>query len=204
MDFVEKEPEAKNEPQAEASIETVKEMKPVIHQLTDDEKDIEVNDEVEIIPITKSTSNGEVRYALDDYELEESSINKVAETTSKDNDVEVDADLNMFVKGSSEDNSVLSEDSDADTSDPLNLPISELLKSRADERRKKMKAFNYKFNNQKIDDIEKIPAYKRQGLDLEEGQHSSDLNSSRTMLGTDDNNDIQLRSNNSFLHDNVD
>ena len=100
--------------------------------------------------------------------------------------------------------SVLSEDSDADTSDPLNLPISELLKSRADERRKKMKAFNYKFNNQKIDDIEKIPAYKRQGLDLEEGQHSSDLNSSRTMLGTDDNNDIQLRSNNSFLHDNVD
>lgn len=204
MDFVEKEPEAKNEPQVEASIETVKEVKPVIHQLTDDEKNIEVNDEVEIIPITKSTSNGEVRYALDDYELEESSINKVAETTSKDNDVEEDADLNMFVKGSSEDNSVLSEDSDADTSDPLNLPISELLKSRADERRKKMKAFNYKFNNQKIDDIEKIPAYKRQGLDLEEGQHSSDLNSSRTMLGTDDNNDIQLRSNNSFLHDNVD
>ena len=30
--------------------------------------------------------------------------------------------------------------------DPMNSPISELLKARADERRRKMKDFNYKFN----------------------------------------------------------
>ena len=88
--------------------------------------------------------------------------------------------------------------------DPMNTPISELLKSRADERRKKMKNFNHKFNSSKIEDIEKIPAYKRQGLELEDRQHSSDNNISRTSLGVDENDDIQLRSNNSFLHDNVD
>jgi cell division protein FtsZ len=190
MDFVEKD------------VETEK--KPVMYQLTDDEKNIEVKDEVEIIPVTQSTHQGEVRYALDDYEMEDSKINKVAETPSEENSVENDADLDMFVKSNSDETVSNGATSEEGTQDPLNLPISELLKSRADERRQKMKAFNYKFNNQKIDDIEKIPAYKRQGLNLEEGQHSSDLNTSRTMLGTDDNNDIQLRNNNSFLHDNVD
>ena len=89
--------------------------------------------------------------------------------------------------------------------DPMNSPISDLLKERAEERRRKMKDFNYKFNSAKIDDIEKIPAYKRQGVDLDEAQHSSqDTSISGTSLSTDDNDDIQLRSNNSFLHDNVD
>jgi cell division protein FtsZ len=86
----------------------------------------------------------------------------------------------------------------------MNSPISEILKERANERRKKMKEFNYKFNNSKIDDIEKVPAYKRQGVNLEQAQHSSETNTSRLSIGTDDNDDIQLRSNNSFLHDNVD
>ncbi len=58
--------------------------------------------------------------------------------------------------------------------DPMNSPISELLIARADERRRKMKDFNYKFNNAKIDEIEKEPAYKRQGVNLEDAQHSSE------------------------------
>ena len=86
----------------------------------------------------------------------------------------------------------------------MNSPISELIKARADERRRKMKEFNYKFNNAKIDEIEKEPAYKRQGVNLEDTQHSSENNTSRMSVGTDDNDEIQLRSNNSFLHDNVD
>ena len=54
------------------------------------------------------------------------------------------------------------------------------------------------------DDIEKEPAYKRQGVNLEDAKHSSETDLSRTSIGLDDNDDIQLRSNNSFLHDNVD
>ena len=90
----------------------------------------------------------------------------------------------------------------------MNLTIAEL-RNRAEIRRMKMKDFNYKFinnMNQHIDDIESEPAYKRMGVNLDEVPFSSeaDKNQSRMTLGTDDNDDIQLRSNNSFLHDNVD
>jgi cell division protein FtsZ len=88
---------------------------------------------------------------------------------------------------------------------PLDATILQMQK-RTDNRREQMKRFNYKFMNntsQNVDDIEKQPAYKRNGVDLEE-VNSSDTSKSRTTLSTDDNDEIQLRSNNSFLHDNVD
>ena len=81
------------------------------------------------------------------------------------------------------------------------------MQKRAAQRREKMKNFNYKFVNKlnkNIDEIEKEPAYKRMGVELEETSHSSEINQSRTTLEIDDNDDIQFRSNNSFLHDNVD
>jgi cell division protein FtsZ len=82
------------------------------------------------------------------------------------------------------------------------MSIEETLKHRADERRRKLKEFNYKFHNARIDEFEKEPAYKRSGIDIS----SNPINNanSRMSLGTDSNDDLQLRSNNSFLHDNVD
>lgn len=184
-------------PLSEPVVETiVEEEAPVIMNLSDDINNMEVNDFVEVIPVTENSEKGEVRYALDDYIEAESTINKVAEPK-----VEVDKEV-VFERKQVEAEAV-EVDADAEV-DPMNTPISELLKSRADERRKKMKNFNHKFNSSKIEDIEKIPAYKRQGLELNDSQHSSDNNISRTSLGVDDNDDIQLRSNNSFLHDNVD
>jgi len=78
------------------------------------------------------------------------------------------------------------------------------LRIRIDERRKKMKEFNYKFQNNKqfIEEMEKEPAYKRQNVELGEITDKSKL--SNTSLSLDSNNELQLRSNNSFLHDNVD
>ena len=108
-----------------------------------------------------------------------------------------------------EDNNVVAETpskTSGEEVDPFNSSIEDTLKRRADERRKKMKDFNYKFrhnNSSRIDEIEKEPAYKRMGIDLEESS-DTDKEISRTTLGTDSNDDIQLRSNNSFLHDNVD
>ena len=86
---------------------------------------------------------------------------------------------------------------------PLSLTIAELQK-RAEERRQKMKGFNYKFTdqvNKNIDEIERQPAYKRMGVDLDD---TTAISKSKTTLSSDDDDDIQLRSNNSFLHDNVD
>jgi len=78
------------------------------------------------------------------------------------------------------------------------------LRHRADERRKKLKEFNYKFHNNvsRIDEFEREPAYKRLGLDISNSQMNN--SNSRISVGIDSNNDLQLRSNNSFLHDNVD
>ena len=89
--------------------------------------------------------------------------------------------------------------------DPLNMPISKLLTERTEIRKRQMKEFNYKFNKKPshIDEIEKQPAYKRMGIELEE-MSNQEVNISRTSLNTDEDNDIDLRTNNSFLHDNVD
>ena len=87
---------------------------------------------------------------------------------------------------------------------PIDASINDILRQRAEERKRKMKEFNYKFNHaaQSLNELEKEPAYKRMGVDLREVQDSSQV--SRTSLSIDQNNDLQLRSNNSFLHDNVD
>ena len=52
--------------------------------------------------------------------------------------------------------------------------------------------------------LKKNPLIRDKEVNLDAAQHSSETNASRLSLGTDDNDDIQLRSNNSFLHDNVD
>ena len=163
--------------------------------LDEDVKDMDVIEPVEIISVTEVNKEGEKRYALDDFETFESSINTKTEAT----EVKEEIVFEKKVLPVHEAEAIIEEEID-----PMNSPISELLIARADERRRKMKDFNYKFNNAKIDEIEKEPAYKRQGVNLEDAQHSSETNASRMSVGTDENDDIQLRSNNSFLHDNVD
>jgi cell division protein FtsZ len=186
-------PLSKNEPEQIEESDTQEEK--MFFSLDDEVKQIEVKGPIEIISVTEVNEKGEKRYALDDFETYQSSINV------KKGVAEVREEI-VFEK------KVLPlEKSHGDTQediDPMNRPISEHLMARADERRKRMKDFNYKFNTAKIDEIENEPAYKRQGVNLEDAQHSSETKASRLSVGTDDNDDIQLRSNNSFLHDNVD
>jgi cell division protein FtsZ len=67
-----------------------------------------------------------------------------------------------------------------------------------------MKEFNYKFrNNLKVDEYERQPAYKRQGIDLDNSK-PGEGKLSRTTLGSGDDDEMRFRTNNSFLHDNVD
>jgi cell division protein FtsZ len=173
----------------------------ISYDLDEDEvKDIDVKDYVELITVTESNEKGDVRYVLDDYAEVESSINKT-KTVAKEIAEDFEHDI-VFEKKIVKKEVV--EESTSEEIDPMNSPISELLKERAAERRLKMKDFNYKFNNAKIDDIEKVPAYRRQGVNLSEAKHSSETDMSRTSIGVDDNDDVQVRSNNSFLHDNVD
>lgn len=180
--------------------ESDSEVEPIMFELDDEIKDLPVKDYVELITITEANETGETRYALDDYIIKDSKINEQEESAELTLDVEEEI---VFEKKVVEQQVV--EEKAEEELDPMNSPIAVILKERADERRLRMKEFNYKFNNAKIDDIEKVPAYKRQGVDLEDAKHSSETNdTSRLSVGLDDNDDIQLRNNNSFLHDNVD
>lgn len=173
----------------------------ITFSLDDDVKDMDVKDSVEIIPVLEYNKKGETRYSLDDYmELE----NKLTGAKSKAEEFEpkIVEDELVFEKRTVVDtNRVANRQADID---PMETPIEELLRERADERRRKLKDFNYKFKNSlsNIDEIEKEPAYKRQGVDLNDNPRENKI--SRTSLSDDSNDEIQLRSNNSFLHDNVD
>lgn len=162
-------------------------------------EDIEVNDAIEVVPVTEVTEEGVKRYSLDDYqEMEDTLMNAKPGDGNDVTEEKIEFETKTVDKHGKE----ADEDEPVD---PLNSPISKLLSDRTEERRKKMKEFNYKFRNSasKIDDIENQPAYKRMGIELDETEDSKDSNISRTSVNTDDD-DVDLRSDNSFLHDNVD
>jgi cell division protein FtsZ len=172
----------------------------VVFELTNDEiNDIKVVDPIQFVPVTEVAENGVIRHSLEEY-METEHDFAAAATTQKVAEV-VPEELNITMKELEESTINASE---FESISPMEMTIEETLRARADERRRKLKEFNYKFHNNvsKIDEYEKEPAYKRLGVELSTNQTAA--NNSRISVGTDSNNDLQLRSNNSYLHDNVD
>ena len=144
---------------------------------------------------------------IDDFDDQSESIEDFIESNEEnlvfDNVVEIESKMN-----SSEIDSTIIEAIDEshkeNIENPFNSSISDFQKQRSAERRLRMKEFNYKFNNSKIDNIENEPAYKRKGVELDDKKYSEENNISRTSINHDENDEIKIRENNSFLHDNVD
>ena len=160
--------------------------------LSEDADDIEVNSPIEVVPVCE---NGVRRYSLDDYMEVEQRMNSAAPAPKP-------------VQPEMEQKTVVEEKpvkaAPEEEIDPFNSPITEDLKKRALERRAKMKDFNYKFRNHtNIDEIERMPAYKRNGIELDRNVPGAEK-LSRTTLGTGEDDELKFRTNNSFLHDNVD
>ena len=186
----------------------------ITFSLDDDVKDIEVKNPVEVITVLEYNKKGETRYSLDDYMDLENKLTSAKSKASQNKPEVVEEEMQIERKPVIE-VKVPEQKPVPETSrpkqesfsavDPIDSPIDALLKERADERRRKLKDFNYKFQNSvsSIDEIEKEPAYRRQGVNLSTNPRQ-DSKVSRTTLGEDSNDEIQLRSNNSFLHDNVD
>mgnify|MGYP006162062097 FL=1 len=77
--------------------------------------------------------------------------------------------------------------------------------NRAQKRKERLQKFNYRFrNNSGVELAENEPAYKRQGIELDDIQHSSEETVSNLNLGENQDGEFELKSKNSFLHDNVD
>jgi cell division protein FtsZ len=171
----------------------------VLFELTNETREIKVNEAVQFVPVTELTDNGIIKYSLEEFMEPEHDF--MAKPVAKIPEVVIPAELNITMK---QVNTPVETPIDFDTISPMEMTIEESLRMRADERRKKLKEFNYKFHNNvsKIDEYEKEPAYKRLGIDISNNQNNN--TNSRISVGTDSNNDLQLRSNNSYLHDNVD
>jgi len=91
--------------------------------------------------------------------------------------------------------------------DPSEESLADIQIQKARERKARLKAFNYRFKNvpNGLEDIENEPAFKRQGIDLENVPHSSEAPISRyTLSDSEEDGSTEIKSKNSFLHDNVD
>jgi cell division protein FtsZ len=183
-------------------IEAVEETK-IVFDLSESVNEIVVNEPVQFVPVTELNEGGIIKYSLEEYmELENDLLNsKPSAATIVEEPIAEELNITMKVETTEKPSAIVTHFEDIS---PVEMTIEETLKHRADDRRKKLKEFNYKFHNNpsKIEEMEKEPAYKRLGVDLSNNTQV-DTNS-RMSIGIDSNDDTQLRSNNSFLHDNVD
>ena len=148
----------------------------IIHELIEDVNEIEVNDPIHIIPVTEINDSGSNKSGFDDYEKSHIDFN---ENSFKSLENEKERNFN-----------------------PMNSSISEGLSKRTEERKVKLKEYNYNFSKAKsVNSMENEPAFKRAGISLDDIES---VKASRTSVSEDSNGEINLRTNNSFLHDNVD
>lgn len=84
------------------------------------------------------------------------------------------------------------------------ITIFDSLASSANEKDKRVTPAIDQPNQGGIDKMENIPAYKRRNVTLNEVNHSSEIEISRTSLVDEPESKPELKTNNSFLHDNVD
>lgn len=81
----------------------------------------------------------------------------------------------------------------------------EELQKKAQERILKLKELSLKLKSPKgLNELEHEPAYKRRNVNLENTPHSSESQISRYTLTENEEKKIEIRPNNSFLHDQVD
>ena len=132
-------------------------------------------------------------------EMENLDISPEMENLDKD-------DLNIKIKNLENVEKFNIEKTEVDVKDdtPFDNSIEETLKNSDNSSKEELKKFNYSFQNniKRINEMDNQPAYKRLGYNID--QSVEDEKNSPLTLDKDKNDEVQLRSNNSFLHDNVD
>ena len=137
----------------------------IIHELIEDINEIEVNNPIHIIPVTEVTATKANKSSFDDY------VSKSIDNPTVNINDEKEIALN-----------------------PLNSSIADGLSRRTEERKIKLKEFNYNFNKAKnLINMENEPAFKRAGINFDSVEKIKDSKG-----------EINLQIDKSFLHDNVD
>ena len=127
--------------------------------------------------------------------------------------LDLDEEENLDEKDSKTDNLIINEEDSLEEEVSLNITnendhvfenpiqVDPLDENRL--RRENLKKYNYVFNdgNSSVEDLEKEPAYKRMGVQINSNINNEQVES-KTVLN--ENNEIEFPEPNSYLHDNVD
>lgn len=184
--------------------------KKTVYVLEDEDEleEMEVVDtkEVSSEPTFVQEPSGVKKYTLEQFDVQPTIKNASSREVKKVNEIQVNDAQEIKMEVRTPKQVEVSRDNHDEEVSPLNLTISEVQRS-AEKRKNTFKKYNHKFKNSAfsedvIDDIEKEPAYKRLGLELHNKQDVN--NRSRTSIDVDKDNEVTIRRNNSFLHDNVD
>lgn len=140
------------------------------------------------------------RYTLEDAE-EVSSQNSSYVSSKEDTEIHFGIELKKVDKKSEP----LQNASDTTKASVFEMSIEEGFKRMNKIKSEAVRAYNFRFGTQKqkLRELEVEPAYKRRGISIDEELYSRKSDESRfSVSGT--GNSTELKTNNSFLHDNVD
>ena len=170
----------------------------VDHEVVGKEEEQQIQFEFELPLATPAAETPNVDVTPKVFHLEEESI--AASTEETIDDTPADMDLKVVEKAEPAEEPLRPAAHD----NPFDQSIRESITKQNEKRKEQLKQFNYTFKNNlnRIEEMERQPAYKRLGFELD--APSEEQSPSTFSLDNDSNDDIQLRSNNSFLHDNVD
>ena len=184
----------------------------------------EVEPKVEAEPEVERFIDGSIRYKLEDYEELENKIEvakpsvsasieeEIEEEIIEEEEFEPEMQIHIVRETKPEqvkvvEKQVIDEPLPREVAiDPTDIPLSKKDQI-GRERRERLKRFNHNFksrtiNPSSVDDLERQPAYLRAGVDLSSSEQRN--SASRYSIGNNADEDVVLRRNNSFLHDNVD
>jgi cell division protein FtsZ len=169
--------------------------------------------EPESIASTQDEIHFEIRYEEEDLYLqsikdkEQEPVNAVSEDDMIKNKVqEIVSNEQKLEEISAEVNQILNAAENTLMNEVADMEDTELKIEKHIQRIKELKNLNVTINSPDgIRDLEKEPAYKRRNKKLNDVPHSSETQISRLTLFEDPSkNATEIRTNNSFLHDNVD
>lgn len=138
-----------------------------------------------------------------EFDLEPQAHNTISEVETLDHE---DPALHFQIKES--ETPAVKETPEEATNFDMDQPLSQMpkrtlsdLPPKIQDRMSRLQSFQYQFkaNLQNLSEAERVPAYMRQGMEVDLDHKSSEQPSN---IGVD--NDGNIRTNNSFLHDNVD
>jgi cell division protein FtsZ len=168
--------------------------------------------------------DGSIRYKLEDYEELENKIDiakpsvsasveeEIKDEIIEEEEIEPEMQIHIVRETRPEqvkvvEKQVIDEPLSREVAiDPTEIPLSKKDQI-GRERRERLKRFNHNFksrtiNPSSVDDLERQPAYLRAGIDLSSSDQRK--RASRYSIGNNGDEDVVLKRNNSFLHDNVD